>query len=143
MKSVFEAMGGTYRQCGDYLIPEIALPDTPRNPIGKYGRMRHLYLKGHRRILYNAMLLDGTLWSHHTEVDKICKERMDGQIKEDFHSLDRILAKLSLQEYDQVWNLTCRLCSEHEKSAFLEGIRTAMRLTVELDDDPMLTGKAR
>ena len=65
------------------------------------------------------------------------------QIKEDFHSLDRILSKLSLQEYDQVWNLTCRLCSEHEKSAFLEGIRTAMRLTVELDDDPMLTGKAQ
>ena len=77
MKSVFEAMGGTYRQCGDYLIPEIALPDTPRNPIGKYGRMRHLYLKGHRRILYNAMLLDGTLWNHLAEVDKTCKERMD------------------------------------------------------------------
>ena len=65
------------------------------------------------------------------------------QIKEDFHSLDRILGKLTLQEYDQVWNLTCRLCSEHEKSAFLDGIRTALRLTVELDDDPMLTGKAR
>ena len=77
MKSLFEAMGGTYRQCGDYLIPEIALPDTPRNPIGKYGRMRHLYLKGHRRILYNAMLLDGTLWNHLAEVDKTCKERMD------------------------------------------------------------------
>ena len=39
--------------------------------------MRHLYLKGHRRILYNAMLLDGTLWSHLAEVDKTCKERMD------------------------------------------------------------------
>ena len=77
MKSVFEAMGGTYRQCGDYLIPEIALPDTPENPIGKYGRMRHRYLKEHRGVLYNAMILDGTLWSHLAEVDKICKERMD------------------------------------------------------------------
>ena len=70
-------MGGTYRQCGDYLIPEIALPDTPENPIGKYGRMRHRYLKEHRGVLYNAMILDGTLWNHLAEVDKTCKERMD------------------------------------------------------------------
>ena len=77
MKSVFEAMGGTYRQCGDYLIPEISLPHTEKTPIGKYGRMRHRYLKEHRGVLYNAMILDGTLWSHHTEVDKICKDRMD------------------------------------------------------------------
>ena len=77
MKSVFEAMGGTYRQCGDYLIPEISLPNTETTSIGKYGRMRHRYLKEHRRVLYNAMILDGTLWSHLAEVDKTCKERMD------------------------------------------------------------------
>ena len=77
MKSVFEAMGGTYRQCGDFFIPEIALPDTPRNPIGKYGRMRKRYLKEHRGVLYNAIILDGTLWNHLAEVDNICKGRMD------------------------------------------------------------------
>ena len=77
MKSVFDTMGGTYRQCGDYLIPEIALPDTEKISIGKYSRMRQRYLKEHRGVLYNAMILDGTLWSHHTEVDKICKDRMD------------------------------------------------------------------
>ena len=77
MKSAFEAMGETYRQCGDYLIPEIALPDTPENPIGKYGRMRHRYLKEHRGVLYNAMILDGTLWNHLAEVDKTCMDRLD------------------------------------------------------------------
>ena len=77
MESVFDTMGGTYRQYGDFFIPEISLPDTPRNPIGKYGRMRQRYLKEHRGVLYNAMILDGTLWSHLAEVDKICKERMD------------------------------------------------------------------
>ena len=77
MKSVFDTMGGTYRQCGNFFIPEIALPDTPRNPIGKYGRMRHRYLKEHREVLYNAMILDGTLWSHLAEVDKTCKDRLD------------------------------------------------------------------
>ena len=77
MKSAFEAMGGTYQQCGDYLIPEIVLPETARNPIGKYGRMRQRYLKEHRWVLYNAMILDGTLWSHLEEVDKTCKDRLD------------------------------------------------------------------
>ena len=77
MKSVFEAMGGTYRQCGDYLIPEISLPNTETTSIGKYGRMRHRYLKEHRSVLYNAMILDGTLWNHLADVDKICKDRLD------------------------------------------------------------------
>ena len=77
MKSVFEAMGGTYRQCGDYLIPEIVLPDTLRNPVGKYGRMRQHYLKEHHGVLYNAMILDGTLWSHLAEADKTCKDRLN------------------------------------------------------------------
>ena len=77
MKSAFEAMGGTYRQCGDYLIPDISLPNTKATSIGKYGRMRQRYLKEHRRVLYNAMILDGTLWNHLSEVDKTCKERMD------------------------------------------------------------------
>ncbi len=77
MKSVFEAMGGTYRQCGDYLIPELALPNTPQIPIGKYGRMRQRYLKEHCGVLYNAMVLDGTLWSHLAEVDTVCKGRLE------------------------------------------------------------------
>ena len=77
MKSAFEAMGGTYRQCGDYLIPDISLPNTETTSIGKYGRMRQRYLKEHRRILYNAMLLDGTLWNHLADVDKTFKKRMD------------------------------------------------------------------
>ena len=36
MKSLFEQMGGTYRQEGDYLLPNLDLPDTPQQ-IGKYG----------------------------------------------------------------------------------------------------------
>ena len=77
MKSVFEAMGGTYRQCGDYLIPDISLPNTETTSIGKYGRMRQRYLKEHRSVLYNVMILDGTLWNHLAEVEKTCKECMD------------------------------------------------------------------
>ena len=37
MTSIFEEMGGTYRQEGDYLIPNLALPEEPEYQIGKYG----------------------------------------------------------------------------------------------------------
>ena len=56
MKSLFEEMGGTYRQEGDYLIPNLALPDEPDYQIGKYGRMRRSYLKEHRPVLYANLL---------------------------------------------------------------------------------------
>ena len=61
MKSLYERMGGTYRQEGDYFVPNLALPDTGAYPLGKYGRMRRRYLKEHRPALYNTMLLNGTL----------------------------------------------------------------------------------
>ena len=77
MKSVFDSMGGTYTRSGDYFIPDIALPEASYRSIGKYGRMRHRYLKEHRPVLYTSMILDGTLWEHLVEVDLICKNRLD------------------------------------------------------------------
>ena len=77
MKSLFEEMGGTYRQEGDYLIPNLALPDEPEYQIGKYGRMRRSYLKEHRPILYTNLLTSGTLHRHLAEIDQACYERME------------------------------------------------------------------
>ena len=79
MKSLYEELGGTYRQVGDYFIPDIELPE--RNyEIGKYGRMRHRYLKEHRKIQYTTMTLDGTLYDHLEEIDWICNERMETMV---------------------------------------------------------------
>ena len=61
MKSLFDQMGGTYHQEGDYLIPNLTLPDEPEYQIGKYGRMRRSYLKAHRPVLYANFLTSGTL----------------------------------------------------------------------------------
>ena len=79
MKSLYEELGGTYRQVGDYLIPNIELPE--RNyKIGKYGRMRHRYLKEHRKIQYTTMILNGTLYDHLEEIDRICNERIAAMV---------------------------------------------------------------
>ena len=56
MKSIFEQMGGTYRQEGDYLIPNLKLPDMEHYQIGKYGHLRQAYLREHRPGLYSSLV---------------------------------------------------------------------------------------
>ena len=77
MKTIFEKMGGTYRQVGDYFIPNITVPDDGEYQIGKYGRMRRSYLKEHRPSLYSTLILDGILFKHLAEIDQACNERME------------------------------------------------------------------
>ena len=77
MKTIFEEMGGTYRQVGDYFIPNITLPDDGEYQIGKYGRMRRSYLKEYRKILYNNYVLEETLFKHLAEIDQACNERIE------------------------------------------------------------------
>ena len=77
MKSIFEEMDGTYRQVGDYFIPNLVLPDDGNYQIGKYGRIRRSYLIEHHPILYNSYMLEGTLFKHLAEIDQACNERME------------------------------------------------------------------
>ena len=55
MKSIFEEMGGIYRQEGDYLIPNIKLPEQEEYQLGKYGRMRRNFLKEHHPARYSDL----------------------------------------------------------------------------------------
>ena len=66
----------TYHRCGDYLLPALTIPDEPVT-LGKYGRMRKTYLKEHKPILYNALLLSGKLTEHLVCVDDECRERLE------------------------------------------------------------------
>lgn len=60
-----------YAQVGEFQLPLLTLPQTDsREPLGKYARMRLTYLKTQRPVLYNRMLLNGTLWPHLQEVQK-------------------------------------------------------------------------
>ena len=64
-----------YAQVGEYQLPLLTLPQTDsREPLGKYARMRLTYLKNQRPVLYNQILLNGTLWPHLQDVQKTaCK----------------------------------------------------------------------
>ena len=55
----------------EYHLPLRTRPQTDdTEPLGKYGRMRLAYLKTQRPVLYNQMLMNGTLWPHLQEVQK-------------------------------------------------------------------------
>ena len=70
MKTLFEELGGTYTQQGDYLLPDIKLPEQPEYEIGVWGQRRRRYLKEHHRILYYNMMTKCTLYPHLAKVDQ-------------------------------------------------------------------------
>ena len=67
----------TYRRNGDYQIPNLSLSDQNRQPLGKYGRLRKAYLKEHRPILWNSMILSETLYPHLREIDQTANSRLE------------------------------------------------------------------
>ena len=58
----------TYTMQGDYRLPNLIPPESPK--VGKYGMLRHSYLRKHREGLYTGMLMKGTLNTHLEEVDR-------------------------------------------------------------------------
>ena len=75
-----EQNGMHYELVGDYYLPLLTLPETP--PIGVWGRRRKYYLKEHRPVLYNTMLLSGKLFSRLAEVDQQAKDLHDKLMKQ-------------------------------------------------------------
>ena len=119
MKSIFEEMGGTYRREGDYLIPNLEPPDTEHYQPGKYGHLRQTYLREHRPVLYNTMLLNGTLNRHLIETDQICNERMErivAQMAEREGVTEALKASAQLEWVGRMYNI----CSRAEEIVLAE-----------------------
>lgn len=67
----------TYIQNGDYLLPDLKLTEQPPKPLGKYGRLRKAYLKEHRPLIYNQLLMTEKLYSHLREIDETANSRLE------------------------------------------------------------------
>ena len=65
----------TYTTVNGVQLPNLNLPKT--EPIGRYGRLRQRYLKEHRPILWNQLLMNGTLWPHLHEIETAAQQRID------------------------------------------------------------------
>ena len=83
MKSTYETMGGNYQQNGDYLLPNLEVPECPE--VGVWGERRRKYLREHQKAIYTAMMLGDTLDAHLEEVDRTATEmygRLTSQLAE-------------------------------------------------------------
>ena len=68
-ESLYEKLGGTYREENRHLIPNITLPEQTDYRIGKYGRMHLDYIKQYRRGRYTTLLTEGKLNARLHEID--------------------------------------------------------------------------
>ena len=80
-KTIFEQLGGTYSQQGDYMLPNLTLPDIKEYVIGKYGHLRQRYLKKNRPILCTNLLTSCKLSEHLADIEEECSELMDSLVK--------------------------------------------------------------
>ena len=64
-----------YIRSGDYFIPNLTLPEETR-PMGKWGRMHREYLREHKPIQYNCLLLSGKLWTYLADLNEQSQTRL-------------------------------------------------------------------
>ena len=78
MASLFEEMGGTYTLGADGMYyPNLELPEEEAPRYGKYGRMRHTYLREHKKAYDTTLLFDGKLVAHLNEIDDAANTQME------------------------------------------------------------------
>ena len=91
MKTLYETLGGTYREENGHLVPELELPEQTNYQIGKYGQFYLDYIKNHRRGRYTTLLTEGNLNARLHEIDIEAKEMLETIIP-------RIAAKRGIDE---------------------------------------------
>ena len=85
-------MNISYIRVGDYFIPDLTLPEEPR-PMGKWGRMHRDYLREHKPIQYNCLLLLGELWTYLADLNEQVQDRLE-QIIEQMKAAEGVTEKL-------------------------------------------------
>ena len=78
----------SYHRVGDCLLPDIVLrnrppPDGFGEPLGRYARMRRAFLKEHRPMFYNSLLLSEKLFPHLRGIDETAGERRVNGVSEE------------------------------------------------------------
>ena len=111
-KTLFEQMGGTYEQQGDYIIPCLALPTEEEKPIGIFGQRHLRYLKEHRRIVYVNLLTSGKLNSYLADIDEQAQKmlfRLVEQMKQAQGITEQLKAENALEWTGRMNNI--RACA--------------------------------
>ena len=101
----------TYTQQGDYLLPDLKLPEQPKVEIGIFGKRHLRYLEHNRKILYTNLLTKGKLTAHLAEIDKLAEDmffRLVKQIAEREGVTEQLKAKDRMQWVRKMNNIRNR-----------------------------------
>lgn len=111
MKSLFEQMGGTYREENGYLIPNLSLPDEEQVEIGVWGRRHLKYIKQHHKVLYTNLLTSGKLNGYLADLDKQAEDmffRLVKQMAEHEDVTEQLKADNQIEWVARMNNIRCR-----------------------------------
>ena len=72
----------SYTMQGDYRLPNLAAPEQPETPLGKYALQRRTYLLEHRKALFTTLLTSGRLTAHLAEIEQAAQNRMEQVVME-------------------------------------------------------------
>ena len=81
--TLFEQLGGTYTQTGDYLLPDLSLPaEKETGNIGVWALRHKRYLKQYHKVLYYNLLTSGKLYSHLADTEEQAQALFSRLVKE-------------------------------------------------------------
>lgn len=129
-KTIFEQMGGTYTQQGDYYLPNLVLPaEKETRPIGVWGQRHLRYLKECHRITYANLLTSGKLNSYLVDIDERAENmflRLVKQMAEHEGVTERLKAENQMEWVGQINNI--RICAtEIVNQVIIFGQMTALK----------------
>ena len=110
-KSLFEQMGGTYTQVGDYLLPNLRLPEQQGQTIGVWGQRHARYLKQHHKIIYMNLLTSGKLNDYLVDIENQAENlflQLVKQLAESENITEELKAKDQMEWVAQMNNVCNR-----------------------------------
>ena len=91
----------TYTQQGDYLLPDLILPEQPKVEIGIWGRRHECYIKQYHKIRYFNLLTSGILATYLADIDREATEMYDRLVQQ-FVKQEGVTEKLK-SENTMLW----------------------------------------
>jgi len=91
----------TYTQQGDYLLPDLQLPEQPKVKIGVFGQRHKRYLQEHHRLIYFNLLTSCKLAAYIADIDSQANEMFDLLIRQ--LSEKENLSELLKEEHPMEW----------------------------------------
>lgn len=86
----------TYTQQGDYLLPDLQLPEQPKVEIGVFGQRHKRYLKEHHRLIYFNLLTSCKLAAYLADIDTQANEMYDLLVRQ-FSEKENLTEQLKAQ----------------------------------------------